>query len=447
MKKKISPLSLFVTLTDSFDVSFLHVNGKSNRDPPKPTMSTTNEQLLAAFESLIAQNTKKLLAHTQTSNETEFLPIDLYNTLKSTFDVLSLFDKMLVDTTVYSIGKYNVFISSFLTALTFSGLHLKSEYIADACKAILERSETFKKEDFKPSSKYLNKELFYCDIVGTGGDGQNTFNVSTSAALVMSGYDKCKIIKHGGKASTSNSGSGDMINKLGINTNKVNKAFILNNKEDLLETEDSAKQCNFMFLLAPQFHYAMKLVAPIRSLLKIPTIFNIVGPLLHPMGNIINKRILGVYHKSLGIEYCEAAKILFPDCHTLVVNGLVGLDEFSPVGESLVWEYNPASSKEIEEYKISPRDFGLNEHSLDKCASMSPELNAKYLKDNILTNFNFNIGDNEPIYDYILMNSALMYSLINDNKDYKKNVVEVDRIIKSGKPFHHLNKFIDHIDT
>lgn len=404
-------------------------------------MDTYIDKTVAQFETVVAKNTKSLLAYTQASDIAKFTPKDLYNTLKSSFDVLAVFDKQQIDTSKYSLEKYNILLSSFLTALTFSGLHLKSEYIAEACKAILERSETFNKDDFQPSSKYQNNELFYCDIVGTGGDGQNTFNVSTSSAVVMSGYEKCKIIKHGGKASTSNSGSGDMVNKLGIDTSKVNKDFILKNKKTLLESEE----CNFMFLLAPQFHYAMKLVAPIRSVLKIPTIFNIVGPLLHPMGNIINKRILGVYHKSLGIEYCKAAKILFPDCHTLVVNGLIGLDEFSPVGESLVWEYNPKIGK-IEEYTISPKDFGLNEHTLDKCASMSPELNAKYLKENILTNYKFNVGDNEPIYDYILMNSALMYSLINETKDYKKAVEAVDRIIKTGKPYEHLDKFITHIE-
>ena len=404
-------------------------------------MTSSIDETAAQFELLIAKNTKSLLAFTQSSNNNEFTPKDLFDTLKSSFDVLAAFDKQQINTSKYSLEKYNILLSSFLTALTFSGLHLKSEYIAEACKAILEKSETFNKDDFQPSSKYQNNEIFYCDIVGTGGDGQNTFNVSTSSAVVMSGYEKCKVIKHGGKASTSNSGSGDMVNKLGINTSKVNKNFILKNKKTLLESED----CNFMFLLAPQFHYAMKLVAPIRSVLKIPTIFNIVGPLLHPMGNIINKRILGVYHKSLGIEYCQAAKILFPGCHTLVVNGLIGLDEFSPVGESLVWEYKPKTGK-IEEYTISPKDFGLREHTLDKCASMSPELNAKYLMENILINHKFNIGDNEPIYDYILMNSALMYSLINDTKDYKSAVEEVDRIIKTGNPYDNLKKFVTHID-
>lgn len=400
-------------------------------------MSTSIEDTLKSFESLVGSNTKKLIP----SNQSQFTPDDLYLTLQSMFNVLSVFDKESVDSTI-SKEKYNILIASFLTALTSSGLHLKSAYIAEACRAILERSETFSEDDFHFSPDYLNGKVFFCDIVGTGGDGQNTFNVSTSSALVMSGYDKCKVIKHGGKASTSNSGSGDMINKLGINTSKVDKKFILRNKQDLLESD----QCNFMFLLAPQFHYAMKLVAPIRSMLKIPTIFNIVGPLLHPMGSMINKRILGVYHESLGMEYCEAAKILFPSCHTLVVNGLVGLDEMSPIGESQVWEFSP-SSKTIESYKISPSDFGLPEHGLDKCASMSPELNAKYLTDHVLSNFTFNVGDNEPIYDYILMNSALMYSLINDSKDYKQAVVEVEKIIKSGKPKENMKKFIEHIDS
>lgn len=415
----------------------LHYVIESSINTPQPIMSTSIEDTLASFESLVGSNTKKLVPN----NQPQLTPNDLYLTLQSMFNALSIFDKELADSQTGK-EKYNILIASFLTALTSSGLHLKSAYIAEACRAILERSETFSEDDFHLSPDYLNGKLFFCDIVGTGGDGQNTFNVSTSSALVMSGYSKCKVIKHGGKASTSNSGSGDMINKLGINTSKVDKKFILENKQDLLESD----QCNFMFLLAPQFHYAMKLVAPIRSMLKVPTIFNIVGPLLHPMGTMINKRILGVYHESLGMEYCEAAKMLFPKCHTLVVNGLVGLDEMSPIGESRVWEYNP-SLKSIESYKISPSDFGLSEHGLDKCASMSPELNAKYLTDHVLRNHTFSAGDNEPIYDYILMNSALMYSLINDSKNYKQAAAEVDAIIKSGKPNEHLMKFIDHINS
>ncbi|OBA27828.1 hypothetical protein HANVADRAFT_51943 [Hanseniaspora valbyensis NRRL Y-1626] len=400
--------------------------------------------LYEKFESIISNNTKLLLKYSNDKDSNCFNSDNLYDTLITTFDIIELFDKNLVtDANKHFLNKITVLFGSFLTGLTFSKLHLKAEYISAACKAILSRSTTISKEEFSLQKPYLNKDLKFVDIVGTGGDGQNTFNVSTSSAIVMSGYKNCKIIKHGGKASTSNSGSGDMINKLGITTSKVDKNFILKNKDLLLEKEEDG--CNFLFLLAPQFHYAMKLVAPIRAILKIPTIFNIVGPLLHPMGGLINCRVLGVYDRSLGLEYCKAASLMFPECHTLVVNGLIGLDELSPVGESKIWEYNP-ERQNIDEYVVSPADFGLKEHSLEECKSMSPELNAKYLYDNILSKKTFNIGDEEPIYDYILLNSALLYCLINNSKNYKKAVVEVDNIIKSGNSLINMNKFINTIN-
>lgn len=402
-------------------------------------MTESYSEIFTAFEQIVAANTKLLLQYSNYG--TAFEASKLYETLVSMFDVLELFDKDLVaQPSAQKLESIHVLIGSFLTALTFSKLHLKAEYISAACRAILTRSSTISDQEFSLQQNYVDKKLKFVDIVGTGGDGQNTFNVSTSSAIVISGYKGCKVIKHGGKASTSNSGSGDMVNKLGIMTNKVNKAFLLQNKETLLETEDG---CNFLFLLAPQFHYAMKLVAPIRSILKIPTVFNIVGPLLHPMGGLINKRILGVYDESLGIEYCKAAKNLFPQCHTLVVFGLVGLDELSPIGKSKIWEYNPESNSEIiDEYYLSPSDFGLKEHPLAECKSMSPELNAKYLFENILSEKKFSVGDNEPIYDYILLNSALLYCLITDSKDYKSAVHEVDRIIASRAPLANMNHFI-----
>lgn len=408
-------------------------------------MSGRYSELYGKFETTISLNTKLLQKYVN-NDALGFTPDKLYDTLISIFDLLELFDKGLVEEAdKQQLGKINILIGSFLTGLTFSNLHLKSQYISSACNAILTRSDTITEKDFALPESYLNNSLKFVDIVGTGGDGQNTFNVSTSSAIVMSGYENCKVIKHGGKASTSNSGSGDMINKLGINTSKVNKTFLLKNKAKLLEQDNG---CNFLFLLAPQFHYAMKLIAPIRAVLKIPTIFNIVGPLLHPLGGLINKRVLGVYDKSLGLEYCKAAKLLFPKCHTIVVNGLVGLDELSPVGESRVWEYNPDKAKgDIEEYEISPADFGLKEHSLEDCKSMSPELNAQYLHDNILSKKSFDLTQNQPIYDYILLNSALVYCLINDTKNYKDAVEAVEKIIESGFALANMNEFIGLIDA
>lgn len=323
-----------------------------------------------------------------------------------------------------------VLIASFLTALRVTGLDHKAEYIAEAAKAVLRHSDTV------DLSSQLKEDEVVLDIVGTGGDGQNTFNVSTSAAIVAAGIPGIKVCKHGGKASTSNSGAGDLIGKLGCDVSKINQKTA-----PLLWDRGNT----FLFLLAPYFHNGMKRVAKVRKFIGIPTIFNVLGPLIHPV-NHVNKRVLGVYSKDLAPEYARAASLVYPTSEIFIVWGHVGLDEVSPIGTTTVWHVSPKKPNEIDSFELTPEMFGLQEHALSQCKSLGPLENAIILKDEILAG-KHRLGDNNPIYDYILLNTAVLYCLSQGHKDWKLGIEKAEESIHSGRSLKALYRFLSDVDS
>ncbi|EDO18110.1 hypothetical protein Kpol_1031p14 [Vanderwaltozyma polyspora DSM 70294] len=355
--------------------------------------------------------TKKLLVSPPT-----LTPQDLFEAIR--IILLSLEKLQDGDNDDSELLKTYVQIGSFLTSLRTTGLDHKAEYIAEGAKAVL----TFSDNVFIEADDVEQQDIVL-DIVGTGGDGQNTFNVSTSAAIVASGIPGLKICKHGGKASTSNSGAGDLINTLGCDSSKVNNKTV-----PVLWNDDTNK---FLFLLAPYFHNGMKYIAQIRKLLGIPTIFNVLGPLLHPV-NLVHKRILGVYSKELAPEYAKAAKLVYPNSEIFVVWGHVGLDEVSPIGKTTIWHVRP-TSEEIETFDIDPSMFGLKEHALSSCSSYGPEENARILKEDILSG-KYTLGDDHPTYDYILLNTAVLYCLSQGNKNWIEGINIANESIRQEIP-------------
>lgn len=379
-------------------------------------------------EKQLVEYTRKILLDLQS-----FSPHDLHEALTL---VLELLGQTLKKSDEETIALY-VKVASFLSCLRSSGLDHKAPYIAAAALAVLRYSEVV---DLLSHSSDLGLQLddnaeservAILDIVGTGGDGKDTFNVSTSAAIVAAGIPGIKICKHGGKASTSNSGAGDLINRLGCDTSKVNAKTV-----PTLWSNNS-----FLFLLAPHFHFGMGHVSMIRKMLGIPTIFNVLGPLLHPVIHV-NKRVLGVYSSVLAPEYAQAAALVYPDSETFVVWGHVGLDEVSPIGKTTVWHV--LGPEKIDVFDIEPSMFGLQEHSLESCASLGPEANARILRDDILSG-KYKLGDNNPIYDYILLNTATLYCLSEGHKDWKLGVSKANESIQSGNALAALQKFLDSV--
>lgn len=304
-------------------------------------------------------------------------------------------------------------LAAFLTALRMRGLDHEPEFIAAAVLTILEFSD------------YILPELVdkdgYIDIVGTGGDGQNTFNVLTSAAIVAAGMG-LKVCKHGGKALTSASGSGDLLKCLGVDLS------VVNNKT----TPEIVQKSNFCYLFAPSFHPGMGKVAPIRAQMGIPTIFNILGPLMNPIP--LRARILGVYSEKLGELYALAAAKLAQKSptheRTMVVWGEVGLDEISPIGSTKCWIIDETGS--ITRTVISPKNFKLPDHSLESVRSGTPEQNADILL-HILRQDTPEYtckSINHPLVDYILMNAAAVAVIAGLTDSWEEGVkMAVDSLV------------------
>lgn len=307
-------------------------------------------------------------------------------------------------------GASDIQIAAFLTALRITGIDHSADFIAAAAWRIFQESH---KIDHR-----LIKSTGYIDVVGTGGDGKNTFNVSTTAAIVAAGMGM-DICKHGGKASTSASGAGDLLPCLGVATTKVTH----------LTAPRLMEKSKFCFLFAPMFHPIMASLAPLRKTLGIPTIFNILGPLLNPAP--LKSRIIGVYAENLGQVFAEAVLQMNthnnrPDSTALVVWGTEGLDEISPAGMTKVWELRDGK---ITQYYLHPSDFGLPTHSLEDVASGTPQENAVMVNKLI----NNELPENHPILDYVVMNAAALAVISNEAENWKKGVELARQSITSGE--------------
>ncbi|CDR46886.1 CYFA0S26e01178g1_1 [Cyberlindnera fabianii] len=301
-------------------------------------------------------------------------------------------------------------VASFLTALRVRGLDHHPDFIAAAATAVMEFSEIIDEIAVDAEG--------YVDVVGTGGDGQDTFNVSTSAAIVAAGMG-VKVCKHGGKASTSTSGSGDLLGSLGVDLSKITATT----------APTILSQSGFCFLFAPNFHPAMKKVAPIRSAIGIPTIFNILGPLLNPAP--IRARIIGVNSESLGQTFAEALLLLDNargrTAKSMIVWGKVGLDEISPIGSTRCWLADPIT-REITTFDLSPNDFGIKEHPLKDVASGTPQENANLLMKILHGQYD----EGHPIFDYIVLNAAALAVVSGAAVDWKEGKSVAIDSIKSG---------------
>ena len=225
-------------------------------------------------------------------------------------------------------------LSPVMTAAITTGLRVKKETIGEitaAAQVMREFSHKVQVHD----TKHL------VDIVGTGGDGANTFNISTCATFVIAAAG-AKVSKHGGRSVSSKSGSADAMEALGVHIN-LQPAQIAQCIGDV----------GIGFMFAPNHHPAMKNVAPVRKELGVRTIFNILGPLTNPAGapNIL----MGVFHEDLVGIQVRALQRLGAE-HALVVYGRDGLDEISLGAGTLVGELKDGV---VREYEIHPEDFGL----------------------------------------------------------------------------------------
>jgi anthranilate phosphoribosyltransferase len=225
-------------------------------------------------------------------------------------------------------------MSPVMMAALITGLRVKKETIGEITAAAQVMREFSTKVDVADKTHLV-------DIVGTGGDGSNTFNISTCSMFVAAAAG-ARVSKHGGRSVSSKSGSADVLDSLGVN---------INLKPEQIARSIAEVGVGFMF--APNHHPAMKNVAPVRKELGIKTIFNILGPLTNPAGapNIL----MGVFHPDLVGIQVRALQRLGAE-HAVVVYGRDGMDEVSLGAATMVGELR---NGEIAEYEIHPEDFGL----------------------------------------------------------------------------------------
>ena len=246
------------------------------------------------------------------------------------------------------------------------------------------------------------------DTCGTGGDGSGTFNISTAAAFVAAAAG-VKVAKHGNRAMSSQCGSADVLEALGV-------------KIDLKaeQVQSCLQELGIGFMFAPAFHPAMKYAAAPRREIGIRTVFNILGPLTNPAG--ATAQVLGVASDSLVKKLAQVLQGL--GCHhALVVHGSDGLDEITVCGKTRVCELK---GSRIDSYAISPEDFGLSGAESDSLRGGSIEENAALLL-GILG------GAKGPRRDVVLMNSAAVLLAGDKVKTLKQGVSLAEEAIDSGR--------------
>jgi anthranilate phosphoribosyltransferase len=221
----------------------------------------------------------------------------------------------------------------------------------------------------------------HIDTCGTGGTGLHTFNCSTASSFVAAAGG-ASITKHGNKAISSKSGSADFLTEAG--------ADISHDREKLVKVFD---QVGFIFLFAPLHHQSMKYVMPARQRIGKKTIFNLLGPHTNPCG--AKRQIIGVYDKSLLNTFSTVAKNLDME-HVMVVHGDDGLDEISISGPTNISEYK---NYKINEYTISPQDFGISISSFDEISAQSSEESLRMVREAFS-------GERSAVQDMIALNAG-----------------------------------------
>jgi anthranilate phosphoribosyltransferase len=256
------------------------------------------------------------------------------------------------------------------------------------------------------------------DVVGTGGDGKNTFNISTASAFVVAGAG-LKVAKHGNRAASSRCGAADVLEALGVK-------FDLNAEQ----VQKCVEEVGIGFMFAPGFHPAMKYAAAPRKEIGIRTVFNIVGPLTNPAG--ARNYLLGVADASLVEKLAQVLNSLGCDC-ALVVHGEDGLDEITITGKSRVCE---VKGGKIGSYEITPDTLGLSKSGLDDIRGGSAEENAEIMRGV------FN-GEKGPRRDVVLMNSAAAIVAGNKAESLEEGLKKAEESIDKGAALDKLKRLAE----
>ena len=264
----------------------------------------------------------------------------------------------------------------------------------------------------------LLHDMDVLEIVGTGGDGANSFNISTTSALVIAAGG-VPVAKHGNRAASSKSGAADVLEALGV---KIT-----------VSPEESArilKKINICFLFAQNYHIAMKYVAPIRKELGIRTVFNILGPLSNPAG--ANMELMGVYDETL-VEPLAQVMAKLGVVKGMVVYGQDKLDEISMSAPTTVCEIRDGW---FQSYQIRPEQFGYTSCAKEELAGGTPEENAQITRD-ILEG-----REKGPKRQAVCLNAGASLYITGKAKTIEEGVRMAESLIDSGAAAKKLEEFI-----
>ncbi len=301
-------------------------------------------------------------------------------------------------------------VSPLMVAAILSGLRVKKETVGEIAAAASVMREMSARVHVPPYKHFV-------DIVGTGGDGSNTFNISTASMFVAAAAG-ARVAKHGNRSVSSKSGSADVLEALGA-------VIDLSPEQVAMCLED----VGIGFMFAPIHHPAMKVVAPVRKEMGVRTLFNILGPLTNPAGapNIL----MGVFHQDLvGIQVRALQRL---GAHrALVVWGRDGMDEITLGGATLIGELR---GDEVHEYEIHPRDFGLASSASDALrVNDAPESRLRVLEA---------LDDKPgPVRDIVLLNAGAALYVAELADSIAAGIEQARAAVASGAARAKLDRFV-----
>jgi len=296
-------------------------------------------------------------------------------------------------------------ISGFMVALQIKGPTI--DEIAAAAEVMREVSNKVK----------ITSKQHLIDTCGTGGDSLQTFNVSTLSAIVAASAGAV-VAKHGGRSVSSKSGSADVLESLGVNVNL-----------NFSQLGDLVDDIGIGFMFAPNYHPAMKHVAPVRKELKLRTIFNLLGPLTNPAS--AKNQVVGVYGKEWTIVFAEVLKKLGSH-HVLSVNGDDGMDEISITGKTYIAELK---NGKILEYEFNPQDYGFELGRIEDIVVSDIENSKKMMLD-VLN------GDKNTARDITILNAGAALYVSGICQDFESAFEVSAQMIDEGHAIKKLKQLI-----
>jgi len=301
-------------------------------------------------------------------------------------------------------------MSPVMMAAMLVGLRVKKETIGEITAAAQVMREFSTKVTVADRTHLV-------DIVGTGGDGSHTFNISTCSMFVAAACG-ARVSKHGNRGVSSKSGSADVLEAMGV-TLALPPAAIARCIDEV----------GIGFMFAPNHHPAMKNVAPVRKELGVRTIFNILGPLTNPAG--APNQLLGVFHPDLvGIQVRVLQRL--GSEHVMVVYGTNGMDEISLSGETLVGELK---NGEVKEYAVHPSDFGLPVYD-------SRVLRVAGTAESVQCIQRALAGEDGPVRDVVLLNAGAALYCAGVAASVAEGVKRAREAVASGRALAKLSQFV-----